>query len=391
MGRIITDITAIESHANSETFFISGWDKDPATMNISIPVIADAAKSFKKKQNTYFFMSENEENKKYFFDNIISKNRINIDIKNISIAPNGTSGLFLGILSLKHEFNVSNIALVSPTYFTNINVIQMLGLNLFYYQANIFDNDIIDFGKLRKMIISNNIEALIVTDPLFGTGIPINEINYGSILNIAKELGIWVIIDYIYGGMEWKQPIRIINKFMIELINDHPKTMIVESISKRLFLNGIKFAIIYTNFSLIQAIETNSESFIGSSSYVQNELFKRIYEPSNIPVIIKHIKNNIEHVKLTFNGIKSAILGKGIFLSDCISGYFALAGIPASKIKGLRGNKASLDIIDKVNILTIPHNRYLFETKDYYCFRVNLSMDRALLLQGINKLLDAYP
>ena len=391
MGRIITDITAIESHANSETFFISGWDKDPATMNISIPVIADAAKSFKKKQNTYYFMSENEENKKYFFDNIISKNRINIDIKNISIAPNGTSGLFLGILSLKHEFNVSNIALVSPTYFTNINVIQMLGMNLFYYQANIFDNDIIDFGKLRKMIISNNIEALIVTDPLFGTGIPINEINYGSILNIAKELGIWVIIDYIYGGMEWKQPIRIINKFMIELINDHPKTMIVESISKRLFLNGIKFTIIYTNFSLIQAIETNSESFIGSSSYVQNELFKRIYEPSNVPVLLKQIENNIKQVKLTFDGIKSAILGKEILLSDCISGYFALVGIPAGKIKWLRDIKASLDIIDKVNILTIPHNRYLFEIKDYYCFRVNLSMDKALLLQSINKLLDAYP
>jgi len=390
MEKIITDITDIERYANSETFFISGWDKDPAVMNISIPIISEAANCFKSKQNTYYFMSEREENKRYFFDNILSTNHLNICINNISIAPNGTSGIFLGILSIKDRFKISNVLLISPTYFTNINVIQMLDMNLYYYHANIFGDDIIDSDKLKKMIINNNIELMIITDPLFGTGIPFNETCYANIFNIANEFGIWIIIDYIYGGMEWRQPIKIVNKYIIESIINYPKTLVVESISKRLFLNGIKFAIIYSNSDIIQAIEINSESFIGSFSYVQDELFKRIYEPSSIPIVIKQIEKNIEHIKLTFNGIKSVTLGKNVFLSDCISGYFALMGIPVQQLNGLRDNKAVFAIMDKVNILTIPHSRYLFEDKDYYYFRVNLSMDRARLIQNINKLLDAY-
>jgi aspartate/methionine/tyrosine aminotransferase len=390
MERIITDIGDIEKYTNPETFFISGWDKDPATMNFFTSIIPDAVNCYKNKQNSYYFMSGNEELKEHFLDKIINPHHINISTNNISIAPNGTSGIFLCILLIKNVFKVSNVLLISPTYFTNINVIRMLDMKLYHYQIDIVGNEIINFNELKKKVSDNNIELIIITDPIFGAGISISKQDYVNILNLAKDFGIWVIIDYIYGGMEWDQPTTIINKYILKLIVDYPRIFIIESISKRLFLNGIKFAIIYSNSGLIDVIEETSESFIGSSSYVQHELFKRIYEPSNIPTIINHIEKNIEYIKLTYNSIRSALLGKNVFLSDCTSGYFALMGIPIQQLNNLSNNEATFAIIDKVNIFTIPHSRYLFECKDYYYFRINLSLDRALLIKNINKLLDAY-
>jgi len=390
MDSFSSNIDYLEKYTNPETFFLSGWNKEPTIMNMSTPLIADAACCFKDKQNSYYFMSENYEVKKRFFDDIISTNIMNVSANNISIAPNGTSALFLAILSIKHKYDISGVILISPIYFSIINVIQMFSLNLHYYQADIFSNDIIDFDELKKVIKNNDIGLLIITDPLFGTGIPIDESNYKSIIKMASEFGIWVMVDYTYGGMEWERPVTFINRFLVETIVNYPKILFVESISKRLFINGIKFAIMYANSDIINTIEDMSESFIGSFSYVQDELFRRIYEPANASFVIKQIEKNIDHIKQTFASVKSVLLGKNQFISNCASGYFALMRIPLQRLNGLSGNDAAIAMINKVNIFTIPHSRYLFMSKDDYYFRINLSADRSLLLLNINKLSDTY-
>ncbi|MDR0442009.1 MAG: aminotransferase class I/II-fold pyridoxal phosphate-dependent enzyme [Treponema sp.] len=390
MQETSTDIWALERYTNSETFFISGWDKEPTIMNLSTPIIAESARCFKNKQNLYYYMTENDELKNHFFTEVINTCYIKITVDNLSIAPNGTSGLFLSILSLKSKFKISNVIIISPTYFSITNVVKMLDMNLFQYQANIFDNDNIDFDELKKKIIINSIELIIITDPLFGTGVSINDSDYVNILNLVKELNIWLIIDYTYGGMEWEKPVTIINELIVGTIIEHPKTIVVETISKRLFLNGIKFAIVFSNPEIIKIIENLSESFIGSFSYVQNELFKRIYTSLNAASVIKQIEKNIEHIKLTFESIKSVIIGKNAFLSNCVSGYFVLMGIPVQRLNCLSDMEAAFAIIDKVNVFTIPHSRYHFVDNDYYHFRINLSMDRTQLIRNMNKLSDAY-
>jgi aspartate/methionine/tyrosine aminotransferase len=390
LGKFITNIDDLERHINSETIFLSGWDKEPSIMNISPLVIATAANGYINKYNSYFFMSECDGIKKDFFSDILFPSSINLSADNIAIAPNGTSAIFLSILSIKNKFNISNVLLISPIYFSIINVIQMLNMNLYYYKVNIHDSDIFNFDKLKSFIINKKIELVIVTDPLFGTGIPISLENYNNIISIAKRLGVWIIFDYVYGGMEWNLPVSIVNKYLVETIIDYPNIIVVESISKRLFLNGIKFSIIYSNTNIIHIIEDLSESFIGSYSYIQNELFMQIYKPTNKTIIIEQIIDNIENIKQTFFGVKSALLGKNIFISDCSSGYFALMGIPIRELKGLTEAEFAVSIVKKFNILTIPHSRYLFKDDDYYYFRINLSMDKAKLIMNINKLLDTY-
>ena len=359
-------------------------------MNISSSLISEAASCYKEKQNSYFFMNNYHKERNKFAADIIASNNINISADNISIASNGTSAIFISILSIKHKHNISNVLLISPTYFTNINVIELLRMNLHYHQVDIFGDKKFGFDEIRKNIINNKIDLIIITDPLFGMGLSISKTDYDSIINIANEFGIWIIIDYIYGGMEWNLPVNVVNGYLIENVVNYQKIIIIESISKRLFLNGIKFSIIYSNANIICTIEELSESFIGSSSYVQNELFTQIYEPSNVPVVIEQIKKNIEFTKQTFCNVKSALLGTDAFLTSCDSGYFALLGIPIHRLNKLSGNKAAVAILDRVNILTIPHSRYLFKDKRYYFFRINLSMNRELLLLNINKLSDSY-
>ena len=80
---------------------------------------------------------------------------------------------------------------------------------------------------------------------------------------------------------------------------------------------------------------------------------------------------------------------KGLLITKCKSGIFCLIGIP----KGLfEINKTDDDIskiiMEKSNILTIPHSRYLMCSTYYYWFRVNLSYSQELLIPQIYKLLQ---
>ena len=390
MKRIDTDIADLELRANRGAFFISGWDKSEDIMNAPSNLAEEAAHK-QTGYNRYFFMSTIPEAKKRFCQDVFGVNDNNkINSNCISIAPNGTAGTFLSILAIKDVYGISNVLLISPTYYADINVVQTLGMSLFFLQANPFCSNLIDFNKLEENILQNNIQLIIIIDPPLGTGIAIDMLTYSNIWNLARKYDIWVLIDYVYGGMEWERPVAIVNEKLLQMIIESPKAILIESISKRLFFNGAKNAVIYTNPRLVKVIEEMSESFIGSFSCVQYELFNQIYDRKNRQVVLMQIEKNIEYVKSTFELIKSTTLGYDILLSHANCGYFALIGVPIKRLGGLTDKQAAFCIADKTNILTIPHTRYLFDLKDYYCFRINLAMDRLSLVKSINLLLDTY-
>lgn len=63
-------------------------------------------------------------------------------------------------------------------------------------------------------------------------------------------------------------------------------------------------------------------------------------------------------------------------------------GVPKYCFRTSNDDKISEELSDKLNIITIPHSRYLFFSSKYYWFRINLSYPKEILLSNINKIIQ---
>lgn len=52
--------------------------------------------------------------------------------------------------------------------------------------------------------------------------------------------------------------------------------------------------------------------------------------------------------------------------------------------------ETAIRILKRSNVMTIPHDRYLYFTPKKYTFRINLSVQKDSLLRGIKNLLQLY-
>ncbi|MCL2064773.1 MAG: aminotransferase class I/II-fold pyridoxal phosphate-dependent enzyme [Candidatus Cloacimonetes bacterium] len=372
----------------TNSFFISDWNKSEDEISFPNKLLNPCKENIDKNKNKYIFSDELQEIKSYFTSNVHKVFHEVIDEEKFCIMNNGTSGLFLTFLALKNKNN-NNILVFNPSYFTYINVFNNIGLNYHFLNTDIYSSCLqIDSDMLKNFIIDKKINIVIITDPLFGIGISIAEITYETIVALCNELNIWLVVDYLYGGMVWDTSNHIVNSFLFDLQRKNDKMIVVESISKRLFLNGIKNCLVYANKDIINDIENLSVSFIGSISCIQIDIFKEIYSIQNLLEINNLISENIKKIKQCYELLKTLIMGTDLYISDSNSSYFTLLGIPYSKLKNLNGVKAAQHIAIKTDIITIPHERYGYILEGFYTFRVNLTSKKDLLFLNINKLLN---
>lgn len=78
--------------------------------------------------------------------------------------------------------------------------------------------------------------------------------------------------------------------------------------------------------------------------------------------------------------MKGLLGGKNVQLSNCESGTYCLLGIPRKIFNAQDDLLIAQEIMQKCNILTLPHDRYLYYNEQYYCFRINLMIDQQTLL-----------
>ena len=369
----------------SQKFFISDWDlhnpqfynipscfTNPTNLSEEIPAI---------KQ--YYFVNEMEIYKRYFAKNQKLPEEI---AKNISIFPNGTVAAYL-ILELLFEKGTLNSLLLSPTYFTYIDMLKKLHGSIYYYQV-LDDNGNLkfDIAELEQQLISQRIELLIITDPLFGSGISLTEDFYTKIFNICHHLNIFIFIDYIYGGMPWNNNINLLSE--LNIFNHNENVFIFRSLSKNLFLNGAKTCLVYGPQRYISEIEKQSVYKLGSLSYKQLEVFLNLYSDNNKNIVETYIQNICNYCSINYEILSSLCVKTKVKLASCQGGMFCIMGIPKYCFRTLNDDKISEELSDKLNIITIPHSRYLFFSNKYYWFRINLSYPKEILLSNVNKIIQ---
>lgn len=367
----------------NSSFFISDWDmRNPLFYDIPNCLTSDLNC---KKIKEYYFINEMSEYKDFFVSN---QNLTEKSKDYFAIFPNGTTAASITLDSLIYSQNAS-ILLISPIYFTYIDILQQKDTNILFYQA------LNDYGKcfkideIYKIVCSSKIDIIILTDPLFGTGVSLSESDYKELSNLCIKLKITLMIDYIYGGMPWNiENINLIKEQEFFCLCDD--LIILRSLSKNLFLNGAKTCLVYAPTNLIKQIEKESVFKIGSFSYSQINMFKNIYSKKNATDIRTLLCDIVTYCQKNYELILSIIASTDFNISPCQNGIFCLLGIPKKNFYSETDDEIAEQIENDINIITIPHSRYLFYSIDYYWFRVNLSLPQNELLSNINKLTLYY-
>lgn len=267
-----TSINHLLAFQNDNTIFLSTWNKGNDHLEFSDAVILSAIKQYSKFKNEYFFSDELFQYKRNLvFNKFFPLSESKLDY--IGIFSNGTSAAMLALMSIKEIVSQIRAILIVPTYFTYIKILQDLDSDIYYFPIEI-DGSLaqLPINSIKECITYYKINLLVLTIPLFGTGLSPTKAQIEELCSICKNAHCYLLIDYLYGGMEWFKHNTIENEWLWGLCLKNAHIIFIESMSKRVFLNGIKSAIAGASMDLIRQMELKSVHLAGSLSYIQVEI-----------------------------------------------------------------------------------------------------------------------
>ena len=364
---------------------MSTWDRNIELEDIPTRTIYNAIKIRLHDINKYHYMDEMDEVKSYLckeFENLGIKL---IHPQNIAIGSNGTNSAYLTIKCIEKKRKIRAL-LLTPIYFTYIKLFNDLCDTIEFYQVLDNDHICIDYSEIEAIIKNKSINLIVINNPLFGCGIHFEKSTYKTLIDICVRNHSILFIDNIYGNMLWHKQNKIIDTFIINEILDNKPVIMIDSLTKRLFINGIKNSIIYANEEIINSIEKFSVYSTGCLTYSQISLIKELYSTKNRLTTDKYIKKNINIAKNNYELLKSLTSDCDMSLLNCDCGYFTLCKIPYCFFQNKVDMLIAKEILINCNVLTIPHDRYLYFDNNSYCFRINLMLKRNELIDGINRI-----
>lgn len=377
-----TNIQELLEMANNDTVFLSDWNKSYDILNFNIERLNMKYK-YHSYKNVYFFSDEFDE-LKHSYGPYINNKLVRLQPEQFAIVSNCTAASFLCLYYIMQKKEKINSLILAPTYFSYIKILQDFHSSISFIDC--YNNNNI-INQIIENIEKHKVNIIIVTEPLFGTGVSLPKEIYNEIGKICNDNDIYFLIDYSYGGMKWddyncEQDIYFIN------LTKYKNVILIESICKRIFLNGIKHGIIIADYDIIKAIEEISVYSFGCLSEQQILIYKQLYRLDNRDFIIDTINKNNMYYRNNYRLITTLLSDSQFHISSCDCGYFCLIGIP--KMKNVSSLSIAKKIINETNILTIPHDRYIFNCNKYYYFRVNLAINHNKLINSISVLLQSY-
>lgn len=333
-------------------------------------------------EHSYLYSIDDFGYKQYFND--FYRNSYTDDPPHFSLFSNATIALYLVFKKLVLS-NIKNILAFSPCYFTSDSALQSLNFHVTYY--SLIRTEDLNYDKLLYVIKKQNIQAILITDPIYGTGVDIELDFYISLMKLCNRFNLSLIIDYAYGNMSWNSIDHIFNYTLLKELRKHNiNYFLVDSLPKRLFLNGNKFALLFSNKSNIDEIEQLSIFIEGSIMENQFKKYMECYDINNSTTINGIINNYCAVASKRYRLLRTFITDCDIKISKAKSGIFVLMGIPR-KISPSKDLEFAKKLIANKGIFLIPHSRYKLIDNQYFYFKVNLLINPEELFEAISKII----
>lgn len=370
---------------NKSPFFISDWDSANDLVCRPKNILEESLKKSIANLDKYFFIEDSFG--KDTIINFFNNSHMCLNQNSFLIGPNASLMITTALIALK-DIGIKNILIVLPVYFSIPQILRILDIKYYKYNTA-FPRYQLDFENIKKILQETSADAIIITDPFYGSGINVPLIFYEKLINYLNERNIYLLIDYARGGSKWdcNTKMSIFNFDLYNIVNKANKYIFIDSISKRIFINGFKSSLLFSNLEVIQKIRKLGDCFIGSISAGQMEFINHLYNISNTASINKMIRENVLKAQNHFELIKTLLLGSDIIYTEPTDGNYTLLGIPKIHFNNTNDISIFYEILNNFDIYTLPQSLYTYEDSKYYIFRVNLLLEVDKLFLALHKLL----
>lgn len=365
--------------------FVSNWDnvtKDNAT---SVNFIREVYNSSSESSDKYLFAYEQFGLKAQILNYYQTLCDLYLDKTNIALTPGATQSINMLSKALT-MLDRKRVLLLTPTYFATYYSLLDNGVYLSYYHLKDEHNYRIDFDSLKAIVTEQFINTIILTDPVYSSGIDCPVEDYKLLIELCSVHDIALIVDSSLGGLLWAtEEGMLIPTRKLQLLKGLKDYAFVDSITKRLSLNGIKFSVLIGSESVIDKVDTVAESVYGGLSSVQCELMRKLYSPESLDFIRRRYKETIDRVKANNRVITSLLIDSDFELSKANSGYFATLNHKYYRLNEIDTEKVSLSLLNAHATIAITKDKLSYFGTNRFGFRVNLCQEQSELLLGVSQ------
>lgn len=213
-----------------------------------------------------------------FLDMLVKKISPNFSNKFSCLLTTSNTISILNVCNFIKVYNFKKVCILNPSYFSIYNTLDSFNIN-YDIESTIRDND--KYSIPFHDIIHNKYDLIIITSPIFSTGIYYDEENI-KIINKLLENGIFVIVDESFASPKSLLIDKIDKKLSRNFIS-------ILSPHKYISINALKFSIILFHDDFFDFFEHWGDVFSGGITQ------------SNAQAISHYLSPNYDICLTTFN------------------------------------------------------------------------------------------
>jgi bifunctional pyridoxal-dependent enzyme with beta-cystathionase and maltose regulon repressor activities len=350
-----------------EPFFVSSWDCDPEMVMYPLNIISDLHHN-DFHEFSYKFSED------LFWTKEILKKIFNNDIddywksENFSLGTNATSSIYLSLDTLT-DFKRS-------IYFYHL-------LDSNSFQINI--------DELNWIVKSQYIEVIILTDPIYCSGIEIEGIIYQELVEISQKNHVTLLIDGTLSGLEWnKSSCTFFDKRKFDALKRSYDFIYINSEPKSYFMNDLKYALLISSSKNITLIEDLASQVSGGLNKFQINLFRAFHSKTGKMELNKCKSHNLSTLRSNYNLLRTALINTEFALYPTNSGYFTMIFSKEAKLKDYDPKKLTKNLLYNMNILPLLGHYFTFFKENKLSIRVNLMKNFSHILPNLLFALKKY-
>jgi histidinol-phosphate/aromatic aminotransferase/cobyric acid decarboxylase-like protein len=173
----------------------------------------------------------------------------------IAILQNSSTGLLLALTALREQ-GIRRIVIAAPVYFAAVTTCEHLDLAVTVIPAADFLTGALDVGHIAEALRQPH-SALVLTNPAYSVGVEHSPTQLQTLFAHVSE-SVPILLDETWLGLHWN------NDAPWYAMDYPPRTLILRSPSKILFLNGMKMSVLVAPADIIRIVERIGETLVGS-------------------------------------------------------------------------------------------------------------------------------
>lgn len=365
--------------------FLSDWDGESAPSADMNHFLTEIYNGSAKLSGKYIFSYEQFELKNKVMQAVNNTANLMLTDCSISITPSATVSIFLAVQSFA-TLGIQRVLVLTPCYFSIHQALERTTCHVFYH--HLLDGDFFSLRieEIEQKIEEQEIDCIMFSDPVYSTGIEVADSDYQQLISVCKREQVMLVVDYSLGGLEWGTT----DSFLVPGVKLHElaqleQFLFIDSLSKRLFLNGLKFSLAIGSQSIIDQVDRLAESIYGSLNRPQYELIDQVYETSSVELFEKERQQMLSKLQLNHQLLKTSLLNSPFAIYPSNSGFFSVIYDQEKLIKYADTKGWALQLLQYSNLLVLTTDRLSFYKENHLGIRINLNKPVESLLPLVSK------